>query len=88
MKYTEEQILVLVAILLRHKTIKVTLESVHKYFVNLKEISQIVKIPPKRLYDLMIYYIDSGKFKQSHTEKAKEKTPVELIEYAINKDTL
>ena len=54
----------------------------------MSDISKVVKIAPKRLWDLVTHYVDTGTFKKSHTMKAISKTPISLIDFATNSEIL
>lgn len=52
--------------------------------MKIKDISKVVNIKPKRLWDLITHYVDTGSFKKSQSQKSIEKTPIETIDFAIN----
>ena len=54
----------------------------------MKTIAMIVNMKPKRVWDMITYYIDKGCFPRSNACKAIDRTPVEFIDVATSQSVL
>ena len=83
-QYTEEQLLVLVSLFLRYRSLAQEVLERNQSYLSLKELAEMTWLKQKRLHYLMHQYISNqGKFLSSPTEKKLQREPLELVDHVL-----
>ena len=88
-QYTPEQLLVLVALYMRYRSLDITVLRQNRSFLPVRELAQLVQVKQKRLYDLMQQYISlGGSFKVSRLDAYLSRVPLTLLDHVLDPATL
>ena len=75
--------------MLRYRSLSMEVLRENRSYMTVKALSQLVHMKERRLEYLMAQYVEhNGAFKQSQTEKKLLRTPAELIDHALEQETL